>query len=185
MIEQYYHPNATTLIDNPMYNKEVGCWNESKYTSLRSTTQARFDISEAFQITAMLGLTKKMGTQDSFIPPTHKYYDSEENIEQKGSYGRGEKTESLWETRWALNYAKTTGFLTSDIDHLATSLGYPSTGGTYGSESTSRRVSLSGFCNYYYDTRYFIDLTYSLDGGSSFGKNSRFSSFYSIGRVYN
>lgn len=208
LIEQYYHPNATALIDNPMYNKEIGCWNESKYTSLRSTTQARFDISEAFQITAMLGLTKKMGTQDSFIPPTHKYYDSEENIEQKGSYGRGEKTESLWETRWALNYAKTfnekhmltvgiagemsetkydnvswsaTGFLTSDIDHLATSLGYPSTGGTYGSESTSRRVSLSGFCNYYYDTRYFIDLTYRLDGGSSFGKNSRFSSFYALG----
>ena len=73
-----------------------------------------------------------------------------------------------------------TGFLTSDIDHLATSLGYPSTGGTYGSESTSRRVSLSGFCNYYYDTRYFIDLTYRLDGGSSFGKNSRFSSFYAF-----
>lgn len=208
LIEYYYHPNATAYIENPMYNKEIGCWNASKYTSLRSSTQARYEISPAFTITGLLGLTWKFGIQDSFIPPNHKYYDGEENIEQKGKYSRGEKTESSWETRITLNYAKTfeekhmltlglageisetkndfvnwsaTGFLTSEIDHLSTSLGYPSTGGTYGSESTSRRVSLSGFCNYYYDSRYFLDLTYRLDGGSSFGKNSRFSSFYALG----
>lgn len=209
LIEEYVHPmKSQYVIDNPMYDKEVGCWNESKYTSLRSTTQARYQISPSFQVTAMLGLTWKFGIQDSFIPPTHKWFADEENMEQKGKYSRGEKTESLWETRVTLNYAKTfndrhmltiglsgemsetvddrvswsaTGFLTSEVNHLATSLGYPSTGGTYGYESTSRRISFGGFCNYYYDSRYFLDLTYRMDGGSSFGKNSRFSSYYAIG----
>ena len=151
LIEYYYHPNATSYIENPMYNKEIGCWNASKYTSLRSSTHARYEISPAFTITGLLGLTWKFGIQDSFIPPNHRYYNGEENIEQKGKYSRGEKTESLWETRITLNYAKTfeekhmltlglagemseskndfvnwsaTGFLTSEIDHLSTSLGY-------------------------------------------------------------
>lgn len=208
LIEQYYHPNATQYIDNPMYDKEVGCWNESKYTSLRSTTQARFDIAPSFQLNFMLGLTKKLGTQDSFIPPTHKYFADEENIEQKGEYSRGENVETSWETRLTLNYSKVfrekhmltvglagemsatdkdqvswsaTGFLTSETDHIGSSLGYRTTGGTMGYQSTSRRVSLSGFVNYYYDMRYFVDLTYRADGSSSFGKNSRFSPFYALG----
>ena len=208
LIEDYTHPNLTYgTVENPLYDKEVGCWNKTTYTSLRSTTQARYEISPSFEITALFGVSWQDKNADSFTPPSHKDFDSEE-IEQKGRYSRGETTESLWETRLTLNYAKTfverhmltlglsaemseevtdfvswaaTGFLTSETDHLASSLGYPTLNGTYGSQSTSRRIGFSGFVNYYYDSRYFIDLTYRLDGASSFGSNSRFSSYYALG----
>lgn len=210
LVEYFDHPNLSSTagyVENPMYDKEVGCWNKTTYTSLRSTTEATYEIGQAFSLSAMFGITWVDKNADSFRPPIHRYYESE-NIEQKGEYSRGETTENLWEARLTLNYAKTfndkhmvtiglagemseeitdyvswtaTGFMTSNIDHLSSSLGYPTTGGTYGSKDVVRRLSISGFANYYYDSRYFLDLTYRLDGGSSFGENSRFSSFYAIG----
>ena len=208
LIEEYSHPNLSYgLVENPMYDNEVGCWNKTKYTSLRSTTQVRFEISPSFQITGLFGVSWQDKNADTFTPPTHRYFAGEE-VEQKGEYSRGEVEESSWETRLTLNYAKTfadkhmltvglsgemseevsdnvswsaTGFLTSSLDHLSSSLGYPTVGGTYGAQSTIRRVAISSFVNYYYDSRYFVDLTYRLDGASSFGSNSRFSSFYALG----
>lgn len=55
------------------------------------------------------------------------------------------------------------------------------------SESITQRASNSFFANvsYDFDDRYFLDLSYRLDGSSKFAPGHRWSSFYSVGAMWN
>src|SRR5690606_4259715 len=47
--------------------------------------------------------------------------------------------------------------------------------------SKVRRVNMLTSVNYAYDNRYYADLTYRLDGSTSFGSEKQFSPFWSAG----
>ena len=207
-VDSFYHPTSNYAIDNPLYDHAVGVWNKTKYTNLRSNTMVDFIITPHLKATATLGLNRKSKTADSFIPPEHTRFQYVTDIEKKGSFARGESEETMWQGRFALNYndifrekhmvtlgasaelSETTtddiqwsavGYISSNVSHPGMSMSYPSTGGTSGSESTVRRASLIATANYYYDQRYFMDLSINYNGASSFGKNNRFQYFYSLG----
>lgn len=207
-VDYFYHPLSTYPIDNPLYDYAVGKWNKTKYTNLRSNTVIDFTISKSLKASATLGLNRKSKTADTFTPPEHKFFQNVPEIEKKGSFARGESEETMWQVRLALNYNNifsekhmvtlgvsaelsetvsddvhwsATGYISSNVSHPGMSMSYPSTGGTSGSESTVRRASLIASANYYYDQRYFMDLSINYNGGSSFGKNNRFQYFYSLG----
>lgn len=209
VVDYFYHPLATySPIDNPMYDKKVGVWNKSRYLNLRSNTQVRYDILPGFQASVTFGVNRKNYTMDTYYPPSHKRFETQTELDQKGSFARGTREEQEWQLRGMLNYAKTfrerhmvtvgvsgelaqsesdyvnwtaTGFMTDNLDHPGMSLGYPSTGKVSGSNSMTRRVSTSVSANYYFDTRYFVDASLTYNGASSFGENSRFSPYYSFG----
>ena len=212
-VDYFFNPdNPIYQIPNPLYDVSVGVWNKTRYTTLRSSTMLNYSFIPELQFQVSLGLSRTLKNADSFYPPEHQRFDYQTEIDQKGSYTRGETETNRWDVRATLNYAKTfkekhmltlgasmnmeeevsdyvnwsaTGYLTSDIDHPGMSLGYPSTGNTMGSKTTVRRISFVGTANYFYDYRYFVDFSYTLNGASSFGSNSRFSSFYSIGGGWN
>lgn len=210
-VENYYHPLSDYAIENPLYDWKMGCWNKSKYSSFRSNTSLRYTIVPGFQLVGAVGLSRQISRRDDFIPPSHKYYIGKE-LDQKGRYSRMDKDNDLWQTSLTVNYTNTfnekhmltvnlngevqenltnqvrwaaTGFMNDDIDNIGTSLGYPDAWGTNGEEQTSRRISFRGSLNYYYDMRYFLDISYSTDGSSSFGEESRWGSFYSLGGGWN
>lgn len=208
-VDYFYHPLSTYgPIDNPLYDYAVGKWNKTKYTNLRSNTIIDFTFSENLKASATLGLNRKSKTSDTFTPPVHKYFQYVTEIEKKGSFARRESEETMWQVRLALNYNNifsekhmvtlgvsaelsetisddvdwsATGYISSNVSHPGMSMSYPSTGGTSGSESTVRRASLIASANYYYDQRYFVDLSINYNGASSFGENNRFQYFYSLG----
>ena len=208
-VDYFYHPLSTYgPIDNPLYDYAVGKWNKTKYTNLRSNTIIDFTFSENLKASATLGLNRKSKTSDTFTPPEHKYFQYVTEIEKKGSFVRRESEETMWQVRLALNYNNifsekhmvtlgvsaelsetisddvdwsATGYISSNVSHPGMSMSYPSTGGTSGSESTVRRASLIASANYYYDQRYFVDLSINYNGASSFGENNRFQYFYSLG----
>ena len=208
-VDYFYHPLSTYgPIDNPLYDYAVGKWNKTKYTNLRSNTIIDFTFSENLKASATLGLNRKSETSDTFTPPEHKYFQYVTEIEKKGSFARRESEETMWQVRLALNYNNifsekhmvtlgvsaelsetisddvdwsATGYISSNVSHPGMSMSYPSTGGTSGSESTVRRASLIASANYYYDQRYFVDLSINYNGASSFGENNRFQYFYSLG----
>lgn len=212
-VETYFNPdNPNYPIDNPLYDEIVGVWHKTRYTTLRSSTMLNYSFVPELQFQMTLGLTRTLKTMDDFYPPEHKSFSFQTDIDQKGAYYRGEEESNRWDIRGTLNYVKlfkekhmltlgasmnmeedvtdrvswsATGYLTADIDHPGMSLGYPSNGRTSGEKSTVRRLSLTGTANYFYDSRYFVDLSYTLNGASSFGSNSRYSSFYSIGGGWN
>lgn len=210
-VEYFYHPLHSNPIDNPLYDWKMGCWNKSKYTSLRSGTSVRYAVMDGFDVVASIGLTRQISQADRFTPPSHKNYAAVE-MNQKGEYSRNETTKNSWKTGLTMNYTKTfnekhmltlnangeiqedlsdqvrwsaRGFINDDVDHIGMSLGYPEHWGTSGEQTTTRRISLRGAVNYYYDMRYFLDFSYSTDGSSSFGDNSRWGSFYSVGGGWN
>lgn len=208
-VDYFYHPLSTYYpIDNPLYDYAVGKWNKTKYTNLRSNTVIDFTISKSLKASATLGLNRKSKTADTFTPPEHKFFQNVPEIEKKGSFDRRESEETMWQVQLALNYNnifsekhmvtlgvsaelsetisddvywRALGYISSNVSHPGMSMSYPSTGGTSGSESTVRRASLIASANYYYDQRYFMDLSINYNGGSSFGKNNRFQYFYSLG----
>ena len=208
-VDYFYHPLSTYgPIDNPLYDYAVGKWNKTKYTNLRSNTIIDFTISKSLKASATLGLNRKSKTADTFTPPEHKFFQNVTEIEKKGSFARRESEENMWQVRLALNYNNifsekhmvtlgvsaelsetisddvdwsATGYISSNVSHPGMSMSYPSVGGTSGSESTVRRASLIASANYYYDQRYFMDVSINYNGASSFGENNRFQYFYSLG----
>lgn len=208
-VDYFYHPLSTYgPIDNPLYDYAVGKWNKTKYTNLRSNTVIDFTISKSLKASATLGLNRKSKTADTFTPPEHKFFQNVTEIEKKGSFARRESEETMWQVRLALNYNNifsekhmvtlgvsaelsetisddvywsATGYISSNVSHPGMSMSYPSVGGTSGSESTVRRASLIASANYYYDQRYFMDVSINYNGASSFGENNRFQYFYSLG----
>ena len=208
-VDYFYHPLSTYgPIDNPLYDYAVGKWNKTKYTNLRSNTIIDLTLSENLKASATLGLNRKSKTSDTFTPPEHKNFQYVTEIEKKGSFARRESEETMWQVRLALNYNNifsekhmvtlgvsaelsetisddvnwsATGYISSNVSHPGMSMSYPSVGGTSGSESTVRRASLIASANYYYNQRYFVDLSINYNGASSFGENNRFQYFYSLG----
>ena len=54
-----------------------------------------------------------------------------------------------------------------------------------GSKSKTRRIGLTANVNYTYDSRYYVDLSYRVDGSSSFGSERKWAPFWSTGIGWN
>jgi TonB-linked SusC/RagA family outer membrane protein len=77
------------------------------------------------------------------------------------------------------------GFPNENMSFLGSGMQYEQDGIPSGSESTTRRVGLTGNLNYTYDNRYYADLSYRVDGSSQFGSKNRFAPFWSVGLGWN
>ena len=54
-----------------------------------------------------------------------------------------------------------------------------------GSNSKSRMFGVTGNVNYTYNNKYYVDLSYRMDGNSTYGSKKKYSSFYSGGIGWN
>lgn len=77
------------------------------------------------------------------------------------------------------------GFVEETLDFLSVALQYQKNGKPTGRESRTRRIGLLGNVNYSYDSRYYVDGAFRMDGSSQFGTDRRFAPFYSIGAGWN
>jgi len=77
------------------------------------------------------------------------------------------------------------GFTNEDRNFLGNAIQYEQDGVPSGTESTSRRVGFTGNVNYTYNNRYYIDLSYRVDGSSQFGSRNKFAPFWSTGVGWN
>ncbi len=92
---------------------------------------------------------------------------------------------SLQNTDYYLYNFALEGFTSESVDFLGNALQYEKSGIPSGVESTSRRVGLTGNFNYTYANRYYVDLSYRVDGSSQFGSKNRFAPFWSAGIGWN
>ncbi len=92
-VEYYYHPNGgfNNPVDNPLYDKSVGVWAKTKYYSTRSNTRVKYNFTERFYTEVSFGISRKETKGDSYYPPSHKNFNTETELEQKGSFTRGER----------------------------------------------------------------------------------------------
>lgn len=210
-VYEYDHPLKQSSdnrgVPNPMYNATVGCWNKSEYTNVRNTISVRYNVKDNFYVVGSLGLTRQLDQKDSYTPPSHESF-AGKDIDQKGTNYRTDTKENQWQARLGIDYTNTfadkhmvtlnvsgemeerkqdqvrwgaSGFINDAVDHPSMALSYPADGMPNGQEMTSRRLGLLFSGNYYYDMRYFVDISCRVDGSSSFGKESRYAPFFSAG----
>ncbi|MFV0289598.1 MAG: SusC/RagA family TonB-linked outer membrane protein [Mangrovibacterium sp.] len=203
-------PIMATIMNNPLYNAMLGGFDTRRYTNITENFQLEWSVTEELKISGRFGYTKNNSNSDKFTPPNHTdFIGKSDNL--RGKYVFSTSESSTLSGQVTLSYGKVfaekhrlfvglngnvretnrvsygmivTGFPNDRMDFI--SMGSQYSGTTpYGSEGTTRSVGLTTNVNYTYDDKYYADLSYRLDGASSFGKESRFAPFYSIGVGWN
>lgn len=77
------------------------------------------------------------------------------------------------------------GISDSDMPFIGNARQYAQNEVPSGSKYTTRRVGFTGNANYTYDTRYYVDLSYRVDGSSTFGSDKKWAPFWSAGIGWN
>lgn len=77
------------------------------------------------------------------------------------------------------------GFSNEDMNFLGNARQYNQDVPPTGSMVKTRRLGLTGNANYTYDSRYYVDISYRVDGSSTFGSNKKYAPFYSTGIGWN
>ena len=77
------------------------------------------------------------------------------------------------------------GFSGDNVTSIINARQYAMNGKPTGNKTLSRQVGLTANTNYTYDNRYYVDLSYRIDGSSEYGSNSKFSPFWSAGIGWN
>ncbi|WP_316820742.1 SusC/RagA family TonB-linked outer membrane protein [Pedobacter gandavensis] len=77
------------------------------------------------------------------------------------------------------------GFPNPKMDDLAFAKQYKENTRPDGLDNTSRLAGFLATFNYAYDSRYFVDLSFKLDGSSQFGSNEKYAPVWSAGLGWN
>ena len=83
---------------------------------------------------------------------------------------------------------KAEGFSNENLTHISNATQWSSLESfkaPRGGENISRHVGFAGNLNYTYDSRYYVDASYRLDGYSDFGADNRYAPFWSVGVGWN
>ncbi len=77
------------------------------------------------------------------------------------------------------------GFSSDNITSIINARQYEQDGKPSGSKTLSRQLGVTGNANYTYDNRYYLDLSYRIDGSSEYGSNKKYAPFWSLGVGWN
>lgn len=78
-----------------------------------------------------------------------------------------------------------TGFYSDKLAHPGFAGRYPTSAKPSGSDAITNNVGFFINSNAMYDSRYYLDVIFRYEGSSQFGKNQRFSPFWSVGGGWN
>lgn len=199
----------TNSIVNPLYDAKTNGFDRSDYTTLTNNFQLTYNPTKTLQATASFSYSKNFSKAETYVSPKHTDQAGYELLK------KGYRTYSSTDTHnidfsalityyntWGrhilnagINYnlresvsdsrgMKVRGFVNEEMNDLANAQTYYKDKPT-SSNSKSRSLGISASVNYNFDNRYFLDLSYRADGASSFGSNSRWAPFWSVGGGWN
>lgn len=205
-IKTYDNFNASDPVRSPFYNSTLTDFNKARYINVRNTSDISWDISKSLKWNNSVGFSKQVGGRDLFYSPSNTIFLTYTDATTKGSYRKTDNSEQTYQMGSTLSFGKVIGkssvylglnaqaYETKKDETIISVRGFIndtqtdiSNGSTYvGSrpdrtQNTVRSIGATGTANYIYDSRYFVDATYRLEGASSFGRNSRFGDFWSAG----
>lgn len=77
------------------------------------------------------------------------------------------------------------GFSNESLSNIANARQYKQDELPSGTNTKTRQFGVTGNVNYTYNTRYYLDLSYRVDGNSSYGSDKKYASFWSTGIGWN
>lgn len=147
----------STFTTDPQYQTDEGFLRRGRYTyGTGRSTNYEFDITLAYN--------------HIFAGDHQLYAGVDYSIRENNSY--------------AYNFMAE-GFSSDNITSIMNARQYYLNGKPSGSKTLSRMVGVTANVNYTYDNRYFLDLSYRIDGSSEYGSNNKFAPFWSAGLGWN
>lgn len=203
-----------TAPENPMFNATLDVIDKTTYTNIINNFDIEWRPFDGFTARSRIGLSKGINNRDDFKPAGHTLFKdySDAEIMRKGKYSYLSGKSFNYDWNITLSYSKqlnekhtiyagvdfnlaesnssdygfvVEGFPQANINYLSMALQYESGKKPSGSESTSRRLGLTGNLTYTYNSKYYVDFAYRVDGASQFGANKRYAPFYSAGLGWN
>ncbi|MBQ8501118.1 MAG: SusC/RagA family TonB-linked outer membrane protein [Bacteroides sp.] len=204
-----------TPIQNPLYDAALNSFDKTGYQEVINNFSIEWNILKELTLRGQLGLSTTQNTSDKFLPAEHSTfaeYTSDEDYLRRGSYDYGVGRSTMYDASLTLSYSKlfqdkhqvyvginadlaeshnymnyfrAEGFSNEDMNKIMNALQYAKNGQPTGYDMKSRRVSLTGNANYTFDNRYYLDLSYRVDGSSEFGSDKKYAPFWSSGIGWN
>ncbi|MDR0506983.1 MAG: SusC/RagA family TonB-linked outer membrane protein, partial [Dysgonamonadaceae bacterium] len=201
---------TTDAAVNPLYNAMLISRGDNNIFIVTNNTSIEWRINRDLLLKGALSLRRESNNRVDFRDPSHSSFDGKAYYE-KGTYRSSYTTQTSYDANLSANYLKSvkkhnfTLITRANIEEWNStneafvavgfpegSVGYPSQSFSYEQGSRpayqsrmTRNVGVLGAFNYNYDYRYLLDLNYDLEGGSNFGRNKRFQSFWSAGLGWN
>lgn len=200
---------------NPLYNAHLNIVDQSKYTLILNNFSIEWKVYEDLRLRAQLGLQKQNNTSDKYLPADHTifaYSTDSDSYFRKGEYTYGTGEDINIDANVTLSYSKVfndkhqvyagfdysiaqqknyyysfkaEGFPDGRLDFIGNALQYEKGGVPFAKEELSRRIGFTGNVNYIYNNRYYMDLSFRVDGSSLYGTKNKFAPFWSAGIGWN
>lgn len=205
------HPSeGSGDVPNPLYNASLNTKDESKDLQVINNFSMEWNILDGLLARAQIGISKNLTRSDEFKPASHTDF-QDLDYTRKGKYVYGIDEGLTIDGNLTLSYAKTLaekhalygglnysisqsdsyghtftaeGFPDEEFDDIANAIGYAQ-GRPTTTDNVSRRIGLTANFNYTYDNRYYMDVSYRMDGSSQFGSDKKFAPFWSVGVGWN
>lgn len=211
---QFIDENSDEFVANPLYNASLNTLLQQKYIEVTNNTYIEWMIKEGLKATGRFGISEKRNKADEFYPANHlkfKTY-SEDDFFRRGSYQINEGTNkvltgdlnvtyskvlgekhyvfgnvgyNISENTYQEDIYKAEGFPNDKMNNIIFAKQYAKDEKPQGTESTKRDLGFLFAGNYTYDNRYLLDGSYRASASSSFGQNSRWGQFWSVGAGWN
>jgi len=211
---EYTGIGKTNTVYNPLYNALLPQKNENKYTTIQNNFAIEWHLLPELFFRGQLGITSTKTRSDVYVSAQNTVFDEYYDVDlaRKGTYTYGTGETSEQELSLTANYSKTfndkhvvyvglgyelsqikqedysikaEGITNANLAFFGAATAYFLGSTPYGTESTIRRVGLTGNFNYTYNQCYFLDGTFKTEGSSQFGKDKRFAPFWSVGAGWN
>ena len=204
-----------SVVQNPLYDAMLNSFDKTSYQEIINNFSIEWNILDELVLRGLLGISTTQNKSDKFLPAEHSAfvdYTSEVDFLRRGTYDYGEGRTTMYEASVTLSYSKlfndrhqfyagmnadiaeehmymnyfnVEGFSNEDMDKVVNAMQYALNGKPTGYDMKSRRLSLTGNLNYTFDNRYYLDLSYRVDGSSEFGSDKKYAPFWSTGIGWN
>lgn len=210
-VEDQILSNTLYQTTNPLYNAGLNSINSTNSLSVTNNLALRFMPSRKFFIETSLSVRRDKNGSDLFYSGMDTQFATLTDLSRRGSYTVGSTTNTNiannTAANWILDFNKhlitlsgraglisTTGssynvvaegFPSDKLDNFLFGAQYQPNSRPSGSESQVRNLTFTGSGNYSFDNRYFVDASFTRDGGSTYGTDNKFGTFWSAGLGWN
>ncbi len=200
-----------SIVGNPLYDANLPYKNNAVSTVLNNNLNLEYYINPHLRVNATGIISKTYTNNEFYRSPNHTEYVNTADIKQRGVYNYSSGDGLTLTGSVNINYGQSfgkhivsilgnsevisrnsknsgysvTGFMDDDLFSPSLAMQYTLNSRPTYANLVNRMFGMLVNGNYSYDGKYVAEGSYRLDGSSTFGKDKRFSGFWSAGLAYN
>lgn len=203
----------TEYVFNPLYEASLHSFNRDSYLELIDAFSVDFRLSESFRLKALMSVNQTTSKSNRFVSPFSSafYGYITEKLNDRGTYDYTATDQFGLDGNVTLSYNKQVGdnffnlvlgtnllakrsdfksvsaqgFSNDNFTNIGFARIYKEESAPGGNVVINRTLGAFFSGNYSYKNRYLADVSFRMDGSSSFGSNRRFAPFWAGGLGWN